>query len=238
MKKGILLVVVMGLSLTALCQTADSIIARYVAFIGGEKHWKAITTIVSSGTYDYGGIKFPFTSYSKSPDLYKYVVPLKGKYFMQAYDGKIGWKVDGFKGEKKKTLLKGQQAKEMLNEADVNLEPVFVDFARKGYTASLEGKDTVSGKGCFKIRLDTGENPSATYFFDAETGALLKKVAQSTNPELNKDVVEIYYSDYRRVNGIRLPFKTISKSGVQTILVIQVKQVQVNVPLANSIFTF
>ena len=80
-------------------QTADEIIRHYIDFIGGEKKWKNVHAIITLGEYDYGGIKFPFTAYSKAPASYKFIVPLNGKYYAQAFDGKQCWKIDGFKNE-------------------------------------------------------------------------------------------------------------------------------------------
>ena len=97
-------------------------------------------TIIDSGTYDYGGIVFPFISYSKAPDLYKYVVSSNGKSFVQAFDGNEGWKIDGFKNETKKTILTGKAATAMANEADVELESPLINYKRKEAMQLLKGK--------------------------------------------------------------------------------------------------
>src|SRR5688572_24752016 len=85
------------LAMIAQAQTADEVVQRYIRFIGGEKHWKKVKTIVTKGEYDYGGMVFPFTTYAKAPNRYKFVVPFNGKYYAQGYDGKSGWKIDAFK---------------------------------------------------------------------------------------------------------------------------------------------
>ena len=43
-------------SLYICAQTADEVINKYVEFIGGQKQWKQVNTIVTSGEYNYGGI--------------------------------------------------------------------------------------------------------------------------------------------------------------------------------------
>src|SRR4051794_17665119 len=96
-KKIIILISVAFLSMAAKAQNVDEIFSKYIEFTGGESGWKKVKTIVSSGTYNYGGIVFPFKAYSKAPNLYKYVVPYKGKYFAQAFNGSTGWKIDAFK---------------------------------------------------------------------------------------------------------------------------------------------
>ena len=108
-------------------QTADDIIAKYIDFTGGIQQWKKTKSIISSGTYNYGGMEFPFEAYSKTPDLYMYKVSSNGKYFAQAFNGRQGWKIDGFKDETTKTILNGKEAKAMANEADVELETPFIN---------------------------------------------------------------------------------------------------------------
>ena len=133
-------------------QTAGKIVAKYIEFTGGTTTWKKIKTVTSSGTYNYGGVEFPFQAYSKAPDLYKYIVTFNGKSFEQSFDGKQGWRIDGFKRETQKTILKGKQAIAMSNESDVELENPFIDYDKKGHRITLEGKDTVDGRTCYKIR--------------------------------------------------------------------------------------
>src|SRR5690349_21518268 len=80
-------------------QSTKSIIDQYLTFIGGEKNWKKIKTITTSGEYDYGGISFPFKTFALAPDRYKFKVESNGKYYAQGYDGSKGWKIDAFKNE-------------------------------------------------------------------------------------------------------------------------------------------
>ena len=217
-------------------QSVETVIANYISFTGGEKQWRKINSIVSSGTYNYGGVEFPFESYSKAPDLYKYIVSSNGKFFSQAFDGKQGWKIDGFKGETTKTIFNGKEARAMANEADVELQSVFINYKEKGYTAMLEGKDSVGSSLCYKVKLIDNNNDTSTYFFSTNDFSLLKKQAVSKNEELDKSVLDTYYSDYTTIEGIKFPFKMISKVGDQTILTITVKKLQLNEAIQGSIF--
>ena len=217
-------------------QTVETAIANYISFTGGEKQWRKINSIVSSGTYNYGGMEFPFRSFSKSPDLYKYVVTFKGKSFMQSYDGVEGWRIDGFKNEAKKTILTGREAVGMANENDVELESPFINYQKKGHSVILEGKDTVNKKPCYKIMLIRNNGDTATCFFDSRNFALVKKQAVSKNTELNNSMLDIYYSDYRSTNGLKQPHKIICRSNGQDILIITVKEMKFNIPVADSLF--
>ena len=223
-------------SLVVKAQSADEIIGKYVDFIGGAKQWAKVQSIVTKGTYDYGGMQFPFEAYSKAPNFYRYKVSSNGKYFEQAFDGKQGWKIDVFKGETNKTILTGNEAKAMANEADVALENPFINYQQKGYEAILDGEARVDSVDCFKIKFISNEHDTATCFFSKKDFSLVEKQAVSKNAELDKSVLNTYYSDYKKVGGITLPYKMISKIGDQTILTVLITNVELNVPVADSSF--
>ncbi|MEO5569561.1 MAG: hypothetical protein ABIT08_17880, partial [Bacteroidia bacterium] len=65
---------------------------------------------------------------------------------------------------------------------------------------------------------------------------LVMKRAVSKNVEMKNAEIEIYYSDYRTISGIKIPFKSISKVEGQTILTAMVEKVEINVPLKDSTF--
>src|SRR5579871_243954 len=114
-KQALLVAICLSAGLLTTAQTTDQVISRYISFLGGEKQLTTIHTRTDSGLYNYGNIEFPFVSWAKDPDKYKYVVTFNGKYFAQAFDGREGWKIDVFKGETKKTILHGGAARAMAN---------------------------------------------------------------------------------------------------------------------------
>jgi hypothetical protein len=192
--------------------------------------------MVASGEYNYGGIQFPFTSYAKAPNRYKFVVPQNGKEYVQGFDGTGGWKIDGFKNETAPALLIGKAALAMANEANVELEDALIDYRDKGHQAVLLGKDTVKGNACFKVKITRKNGDIETCYFEDQGFAMVKKEAVSKNVEMGGASLDIFYSDYREVNGVRVPFKTVHESGGQMILTITIDKVMVNEPIDDKMF--
>ena len=93
MKKALITLIITAFFLKIQAQTAEQIVQKYIQQIGGEKAWKAIKIISSSGIYNYGGIEFPFTAIAKTPNKYKFIVPLNGKYYTRFFNGKQGGKL-------------------------------------------------------------------------------------------------------------------------------------------------
>ncbi|MEJ7643977.1 MAG: hypothetical protein WKF87_05255 [Chryseolinea sp.] len=217
-------------------QTAKDVVSRYVSFIGGEPAWRKVNTIIASGEYNYGGMPFPFTTYSKAPDLYKLIVPFEGKFYAQGFDGKSGWKIDAFKNETTPTLMEGKEARALANEADVELENAFLHYADKGHKISFIRIDTVHEKLCEVIKLERKTGEVEHYYFETHTGELLMKEATSKNVELKGAHLKIYFSDYREKDGIKIPFKTVCESDGQTILTITTEEFSVNRSIDNKEF--
>lgn len=234
-RKLLLLLLLLPCSLTQ-AQSVDHVIKKYVKFIGGKGPWKKVKTMVASGEYNYGGIQFPFTSYAKAPNRYKFVVPQNGKQYVQGFDGNSGWTMDGFKNETTPKLLTGKAALAMANEADVELEDPWIDYQDKGHRAVLLGKDTVQGKACFKVKLIRKNGDTETCYFEAQGFAMVMKKAVSRNVELGGAMLDTFYSDYRDTNGLRIPFKTVHESNGQMILTITIDKILINEPIEDKEF--
>ena len=216
-------------------QKLETITKNYLNFIGGKKNWKQVKTLVASGEYDYGGISFPFKTYSKAPNKYMFKVESNGKYYAQGFDGAKGWKIDAFKNETTPTVLGEAGALSMANESTVELMDVFLRSNGNDKTIAYSGKDSVRSHFCYRVNV-FGNPSTDTYYFDTNTYELVMKKTLSRNVELNKAPMEIYYSDYRDIGGIKIPFKTICESEQQVILIITVDHAAIDQPIDDKEF--
>jgi hypothetical protein len=234
-RKALFFCVFIFMQVYADAQSLEAITKNYMDFIGGKKNWTKVKTIVTSGEYDYGGISFPFKTYSKAPNKYKFKVESNGKYYAQGFDGTKGWKIDVFKNETTPTVLTGSDAAAMANESTVELMDVFLRSKINGKTMAYSGKDSVRSHFCYKIKVF--DSPAIeTYYFDNNTYELVMKKTISRNAELDKAPMNIYYSDYRDIGGIKIPFKTICESDTQVILVITVNHAALDEPIDEKEF--
>lgn len=224
------------INVACLGQDADSIINGYIRFIGGAEKWKSIRSMVAAGSYNYGGIEFPFTTYAVAPNKYKVIVSANGKSFMQAYNGSIGWKIDGFNNETTKTILADSLSKKLMNEANVELEDPLIDYKQKGHTITLLGTEKTDSSLVYKLELIKKDGTHEMYFVNTTNFAIVQKQAVSKNAELDNSLLNIYYSNYKNFDGILLPGKTVTKAGDQTILTIVTEVVRLNEPIAGYIF--
>ena len=82
-----------------------------------------------------------------------------------------------------------------------DMDGLLVDYKEKGISVQLAGIQTTEGRDLYKLRL-TGKNGRVLYFYlDAKT-LLLARIVTETDGMHHEDT----YSDYRKVNGIMVPF--------------------------------
>jgi hypothetical protein len=157
-----------------------------------------------------------------------FTVPYQGKYFEQAYDGQQGWKIDAFKNETAKTMLTGKPATLMTNEADVELESPFIDYAGKGHHVMLDGEDSANHVRCYKVKLTRNNGDVETYFFAKSDYSLVQKIAVAKNAELGNAELQTVYGDYHTVKGVKIPYRSVSTLQGQGVLTVAIKKVKLN----------
>ena len=107
----------------------------------------------------------------------------------------------------------------------------FFDSIRVLNTGELDGRKV------YLLKLQRGELPPATFYLDADTGDLLKsETVVLARGGMSIPVVS-RFEDFREVDGIRIPFRTISSNELSGRQVIQIDTIETNVEVNDDIFT-
>lgn len=116
---------------------------------------------------------------------------------------------------------------EFLTEADSeNLKYEIVSSA-------MVGKEAINGKNCQIVESVSRADTFIRFYYDAQTGALLKKTILDENKKVESETI---FDDYREVTqGSRFPFKIVSKT-VQGEASIVFVDVSLNPEISNEIF--
>ena len=78
-------------------------------------------------------------------------------------------------------------------------------FRQPGVKLSPLAEVRIGGKAAVGFKADT-ERPGE-FYFDKESGLLQKVVGEMTGPRSGKATVTLLYSDYREVDGVKLPHR-------------------------------
>ncbi len=208
--------------------SAEQLLDKYLAAIGGADALQKITSRVQKGTLTaFGSQHFPVDVYSKAPDKRVSVMHLKGGDSVTAFDGKQGWlSVPG----RVHTMSAAENAAARI-DADLyfpaHLKTVYEKF-------SVDVGEKIDGHDTYMVVGRTEGQPPLRLFLDKESGLLLRLVRYAETP-LGRNPTQIDYADYRDVNGLKVPFRwTLARPGNR--FTIQVEQLQQNVPVDDAKF--
>jgi hypothetical protein len=90
--------------------------------------------------------------------------------------------------------------------AQADLDGYLIDYAAKGNKVELVGTEKVEDRDTYKIKLTLNSGKSMQVWIDSQT--FLETKIEGTPRRLDGvyHQVEVYYRDYRPVNGLQIPF--------------------------------
>ena len=184
--------------------TAVQILDKYIAAIGGAQRAATLTSYVAKGTYSgYGpdGAPRPVEIYAKAPNQKTVIVrdPEAGD-STTTFNGTGGWVSAPFRPIEVLELHGAE-----LDSARAEAELFFPASAKQVLTGMRTSNDFINDRTVLVVQGIKG-GAIVTMYFDEETG-LLSRLVRSTPSPVGRLPVQIDYSDYRDVNGLKMPFK-------------------------------
>jgi outer membrane lipoprotein-sorting protein len=219
----------------ASAQTVDEIISHNIQAHGGLEKIETVKTIRTTGKFDAEGFRGNFLQENKRPDKVREETIIQGLAQVRAYDGTTGWQINPFGGRKDPALLSADDLKSLIEDADIDGQ--LVNYKQKGYTAELQGHDSMEGTDCYKIKLTLKNGDVRYYYLDTDSFLELKIEDQRTIRGTIQ-YSETYFGDYEKVDGIYYPFAFESgeKNNPDRVKY-TVDKVEINVPLSDELFT-
>jgi len=215
-----------------MAQSLDDILKEHFSAIGQDSILK-VSTQKLTGKMIQGGIEIPFIQMAKRPDKIRVEGTFQGLTFIQTYNGKEGWSLNPFAGVTDPQPMSEDDLKGMHYQAD--MDGMLWNWNEKGYTVTFDGKDDMEGTSCYKIKLDTKDGDSFTYYIDADSYLMLRsnsKIKRMGN-EMESDT---YYSNYMMVGGIAVPGKFETKMKDQLMGTLVIDNVELDTELDDTLF--
>ena len=213
-------------------QSLDDILKEHFSAIGQDNILK-VNTQKLTGKMIQGGIEIPFILMSKRPDKIRIEGTFQGLTFIQNYNGKEGWNLNPFAGVTDPQPMSEEDLKEIHYQAD--MDGMLWNWNEKGYTVTFDGKDDMEGTSCYKIKVDTKEGDSFTYYIDSDSYLILRSNTkmQRLGNEIESDT---YFSNYNMVEGIAFPGKIETKMKDQLMGTLVIENVELNTELDDTLF--
>lgn len=181
--------------------TVDEILDRYVTAIGGRDAWTKLETCVSTGTIEIPSMNVTGTIEvdQKTPNKVVSSGFVAGANFGQGYDGTVGWAQDPMNGLRE---MSGEELAQAARDAQFDL-PAKLPGAYP--TMTLLGKEKVNDHDAYVIEATPAEGDAEKFYFDANSGLIIREVGTRDRPEGKTEFREDF-SDFRDVDGVKLPF--------------------------------
>jgi len=207
---------------------AKGIVQKYIEAAGGAAAIAKLTSLAEKGTFTAGKRQFPVEVLRKSPEHMAVITHFPNGDSVTAYDGAEGF--TSFPGRPPRPM---PAADIMGIRMDADLQ-FAIDLAQKPGNLKTERMERIGDRDAILVFAHpTGQTPIELYF-DAQNGLLLRMVRYADSP-LGMNPTQLDYSDYRDVNGVKLPFQWTSAIPTGR-FAIQIESAQANVAIPEDKF--
>jgi len=211
-------------STPALAQTADEIIEKHLAASGGRAALGKLTSRTMSGsitlTTPVGELAGTIEVHSKAPNKSRTLVKLDlsalggGQVVSdQRFDGATGYVLDSFNGNREIT---GSQLDTLRNGS---FPTPLLNYRDSGGAVALADREKVGAGDAYVIQLTPKAGPVVRLFIDTGSFMLVKSAVKVDVPQLGGEIEQVVeFSDFRDVDGIKVPYAVRSTNPAQTIV--------------------
>jgi len=238
----------LALTLTLTCgriaaaQTADEVVEKDLAAIGGRAALAKVTSRSTTGTMTLslpnGPVSGSIEILNQHPNKVRTLIKLDlsslgaGQLTReQRFDGTTGYVLDSMQGNREIT---GNQLE---NLKSAMFPTPLLNYKERGATVELSGKEKLDGRDTYVLIFKPKTGSLARQFIDAETYLASRLVVKLDVPEAGGEVEQTSdLSDYRVVDGIKIPF-TIKVSSALQSFTIAVSKVEHNVKVDEALFS-
>jgi zinc protease len=211
--------------------TVDQVLERYIRACGGKEALEKVTSRVSRGTVEIpaAGLRGTFESYAQAPNRVRVVVELPGfGAIHEGFDGAIAWVKDPITGIREKS---GRELWATRLDADFYKPLRLKELYPK---IEMKGKGAVGESEVYVLEATPAEGSAERWYFNISTGLLVRMDVEREGPQ-GKIPMEIYFEDYRDIDGLRLPFTVRQVTPILS-LIFRTEEVKHNVPIESGKF--
>jgi len=188
--------------------SADAVLDKYIAAVGGADRLERLTSLVATGTAigygDLGG-NADFSLFAKAPNQRAILISYKDTQrpaSSWSFDGRTGWikTPRGLLGEYE---LVGSELDGARFEAQLAF-PGQIKAALSNWRGAANR--SVGDRDFLVVQGNGPRGFMATLYFDPKTGLLSRTVRYGPSP-IGRMPTQIDYGDYRDVGGVKFPFE-------------------------------
>lgn len=215
--------------------TADDIINKYIEARGGRAAWDKVKTakMVGKMSMPSQGMELPVMIEYKRPTMVRLELSFQGQTMVQAYDGNTGWAIMPMLGKPDPEEMADDQLKQILDQAD--FDGPLVDYAAKGHSVELLGKEEIEGTEAYKLRITKKNGDEITSFIESESFIEFRNESMQNIQGVEAEMANTF-GDYKDVDGLILPHSIEVSMGGPAMQVITIDRVELGVDIPDQRF--
>ncbi len=226
---------------TVSAQTADEVIEKHLAAIGGREALGKLTARKMTGaitiTTPNGDISGSIEVSAKTPNKQRTYMKLDltslgGAELTvdQRCDGNAAIIINSMEGTREIT---GNQLENMRN---ARFPTPMLNYKEVGTKIELGAKEKVADREVYVLQITPKAGSASKQFIDAENFKLLKMITKVDIPQLGEIEQTTEFSDYREVDGMKIPHRLKVSSPAQT-FVVTINKIEHNTAMDDAIFS-
>lgn len=207
--------------------SAEQIAQKNMMARGGQQAWRAVQSMSYTGKMEVGGgyravmttskrgmqvphmesvqqVQLPFVIELKRPRKERIEIEFNGQTALQVFDGANGWKVRPYLNRDEVEPFTPEELRMAYMQADI--DGPLMDYAAKGSKLAFDGVEKVENRDSYRLKLTTSDGRTVRVWIDAETFLETKLDGTPRRMDGVEHAVEVYYRDYRNVDGLKVPF--------------------------------
>lgn len=228
------LLIFTALAVLVKAQTADDIINKYIAAVGGKDKIENMKSIHMTGSMDMMGKEAPLSITVLDGKGYRSEVELDGKKMIQAFTTTGGWMINPLMGVTSPQPIPDEQFQ--MSKDQIYIAGQLFNYAAKGYKAELAGRENVNDVNAYKIVLSDNANNETSYYFDPNSYYMIK-ASKKLNMNGQDAEVSTIFSDYRKTDyGYLMPYTVETQLPQVFNFKATIKSVEINKDIDPKIF--
>jgi hypothetical protein len=232
--------VVLLFAQVASAQTPDEVIEKSITAMGGRAALEKIKSRIMTGELSIGtpagDVAGTVEMYGAVPNKQRTVIKADltqlgaGQLVIdQRFDGTNGYAMDTLQGNRDIT---GNQLDNMKAQS---FPHPFLNYKAMGSSATLGAKEQIDGRDMFVLTVEPPAGSPVKQFIDAETYLPIRTMLTTDVPQFGKIEQSIDVSDFRVVDGVKVPFK-IRLSNPQNVITMTFTKVENNAAIDDKMF--